>query len=135
MTVNSKDKFSLNSTLERDSDFICELDLCELRLIRDGELDWFILVPKINDIVEILDLSRDNQLQLMDEINQVSSLLKKNVSPKKINIAAIGNMVSQLHIHVIARFEADRAWPGVIWGTNSSKEYSVHRAKFWRDFF
>ncbi len=135
MTVNSKDKFSLNSTLEKDSDFICDLDLCELRLIRDGELDWFILVPKINDVVEILDLSSDNQLQLMDEINQVSKLLKKNVSPKKINIAAIGNMVSQLHIHIIARFETDRAWPGVIWGTNSSKEYSVHRAKFWRDLF
>ena len=135
MTVNSKDKFNLNSTLKKDSDFICDLKLCELRLIRDGELDWFILIPKINDLVEVHDLSRDNQIQLMDEINQVSKVLKKNVSPKKINIAAIGNMVSQLHIHIIARFETDRAWPGVIWGTKAVKTCLSHRASFWRELF
>lgn len=127
-----KDNFQLSPILNQDSILIKELELCQLRLIMDGEVDWFILVPQRDNIKEIFQLTSQDQLLLLSEINEISKLLNVTVSPDKINVAAIGNMVPQLHIHILARYKYDRAWPGTIWGTNSLTPFSQSRVDFWK---
>lgn len=133
--MNTQTKFDLNPILERDSLLVRDLELCQLRLIKDGELDWFILVPKRNNISEIFELSSDDQALLLSEINLVSKGLDAAVSPDKINIAAIGNMVAQLHIHIIARFKNDRAWPATVWGTTTDLSFEDSKVKMWQSIF
>lgn len=130
--MNTKDKFILNSRIENDSVLIKDLDLCQLRLIKDGDLDWFLLIPKKNDIFEIYELDESDQLLLLYEINHVSKLLVDTKTPDKLNVAAIGNIVPQLHIHIIARYKDDRAWPNPIWGTNSKKTFDESNIQFWQ---
>ncbi|AYF44052.1 MULTISPECIES: HIT domain-containing protein [unclassified Halobacteriovorax] len=114
--------FSLHPTLKKDLVEICDLKLCKLMLLPDTENPWAVLIPRLEDIREVHELSRQDQIQLMDEINEVSLFFDKNFGPEKINIGALGNMVAQLHVHIIARYSSDRAWPGAIWGTKSKKE-------------
>lgn len=134
--------FMIDPKLLNDSEFIAELQLSQLRLLKDGELDWFLLIPlkaSGNDIAEVTaftewtDLGLVDQLQLTKEIDFVTRLLKDHVSPDKINIASIGNVVSQLHVHIIARYKTDRAWPGTIWGTQSRQKLDIKRISYWQD--
>jgi diadenosine tetraphosphate (Ap4A) HIT family hydrolase len=96
---------------------ICDLQLSKLIIKNDKDNPWFILVPRKVAAVELIDLTHEEQTVLMEEVTLVSEFLKEYYRPYKINIGALGNIVRQLHVHVIARFENDRAWPNPIWNT------------------
>ena len=99
--------FSLNTKLEQDSIFICDLNISQLRLMNDSNYLWFLLIPKQESLTEIIDLTFSGQIELFREINLISNIIKQYFRCKKLNIANLGNAVSQLHIHVIARNEDD----------------------------
>ncbi len=123
----------IDSRFENDSIFLADLSLSQLRLMNDGELDWFILIPKREDIIEWSDLGQEDQLLLNQEINMLVNLLKELPEVKKVNVANLGNIVSQFHVHIIGRKFGDRAWPGPIWGTKSSLPLSQERIQFWKN--
>ena len=108
--------FTLHPRLEADSFLVTELALCRVLLMNNKLFPWIILVPMQDGISEITDLSSEQQQLLMREIDHVSRAMKAHYQPDRMNIAALGNMVPQLHIHVIARFEDDAAWPNPVWG-------------------
>ncbi|MEP3046949.1 MAG: HIT family protein [Roseibium sp.] len=108
--------FSLNARLEGDSLAVFDLPLCTVRLMKDANYPWLLLIPRKADLVEIIDLDEEDQLQLMREISAASKALRTVTKCEKLNVGALGNQVSQLHVHVIARFREDAAWPGPIWG-------------------
>lgn len=115
--------FQLHPQLEKDSFLIRETSLCEIRLINNALFPWVILVPKHNEIKEFLDLSPQDQQTLWQDITHISKKMQQHYNPDKLNVAMLGNMVPQLHIHIIARFKEDTAWPNPIWG-NDSKPYT-----------
>jgi diadenosine tetraphosphate (Ap4A) HIT family hydrolase len=123
----------IDQKLLQDSEFIADLNLSQLRLIKDGELDWFMLIPRKENLKEWIDLTKEEQFQLSEEIDYVSRILKEHADPDKINVANLGNVVSQLHIHVLARYNTDRAWPGPIWGTQTHQKLDQKRVTFWQD--
>lgn len=108
--------FYLDAAFSKEEFKIMDLKLCTLILNDNKLFPWVILVPRRNGVKEIIDLNRDDQHLLMDEIALISNLMKKIFQPKKLNIAAFGNIVPQLHIHIIARFEEDKAWPNSVFG-------------------
>lgn len=109
-------QFILHPQLAADTLLVGEFPLCQVLLANDGNFPWLILVPKINHISEFHDLTAEQQGQFLIESNAVSKLLKDELNADKINIAALGNMVPQLHIHHVARFKTDACWPKPIWG-------------------
>lgn len=109
--------FGVDPELEKNSFLIAELELSQLYLKNDKDNPWFILIPRKVDLIELVDLTHEEQCMLMEEVSVVSEFLKKFYRPSKINVGALGNIVRQLHLHVIARFESDRAWPHALWGT------------------
>ncbi|TLP45971.1 HIT domain-containing protein [Cohaesibacter sp. CAU 1516] len=109
-------QFTLDPQLGADSLPLLELDLCTLRVMNDATYPWILMVPKQAGLAELIDLSIEDQHRLTDEIRAVSTALQAVTKCDKLNVAALGNMVRQLHIHVIARFEGDAAWPGPVWG-------------------
>ena len=113
----------LHARLAADSVPITKLELCEVRLQTDANFPWLILVPQREGAREIHRLSETDQYQLMREISYVSDQFESLTGAEKMNVAALGNMVPQLHVHVIARFEGDPAWPGPIWGIVERKSY------------
>ena len=108
--------FKLHERLENDTIELGEFDLCKVLLSNDSNYPWVILVPKKDDIKEIHDLTEDEQQTLMKEISRVSHFVKEEFDADKVNIGALGNLVPQLHIHVVARYKDDVSWPGPIWG-------------------
>lgn len=110
------DYFTLDQRLARDTFPVTDLPLCAVRLMDNKLFPWLVLVPKVADAREWIDLSREQQHQLSDEIAIVSHIFQALVTPEKLNIATLGNQVSQLHVHVIARYRADKAWPNPVWG-------------------
>ena len=108
--------FSTDPTLASDSELIGHLVLSDLRLSNDANYLWLILVPRVEGCTELIDLSAEDQSLLVDEINIVSRLLQQPFAADKINIATLGNVVSQLHIHCIARYRDDACWPKPVWG-------------------
>ena len=106
----------LDERLEEASKHIMNLKFCELRLQNEDRFPWVILIPTKENVVELIDLSDDEQILLMQEISIVSRAMQEIFSPDKLNIAALGNIVKQLHIHIIARYENDAAWPNPVWG-------------------
>lgn len=117
--------FTLHSQIEADSSLITDLPLCQVRLINNATYPWVLLIPRQDNIKETIDLSDEDQHQLMKEIAQVSKVVQSLYSPDKLNVAALGNMVPQLHVHVIARFKDDPAWPSPIWG-KGGQPYDEH---------
>jgi diadenosine tetraphosphate (Ap4A) HIT family hydrolase len=109
--------FELDSILERDSFQITKLELCQVRLINNADYPWLILLPQINNIVEITDLNKDEYELLFNEIRHISQIMQQYFEPCKLNIAAIGNIVRQLHVHIIARFVDDKLFPKPVWGS------------------
>jgi diadenosine tetraphosphate (Ap4A) HIT family hydrolase len=97
--------------------------LCHLLLSKDANYPWFILVPNKQDISEIYQLSTSDQQQLMNESNTLGECLMTELKGDKLNVAALGNMVPQLHMHVIVRYKTDATWPEPIWGKVASKRY------------
>lgn len=115
--------FELHEALARDCAFVGDLALCRLLLMNDKQYPWLILVPRRAEMREICDLSGDDQLQYLQESNLCSAILRSEFGAEKLNIAALGNMVPQLHIHHIARFSSDPAWPKPVWGQLPAKPY------------
>ncbi|RWX76587.1 HIT family protein [Neorhizobium lilium] len=115
--------FELDERLARDSELVAVLGLCQLRLLKDGRWPWLMLVPQRNGMTEIFDLQPLDQALLTFETNMVASALKKVTGATKINVAALGNIVRQLHVHIVARFEGDSNWPGPIWGFGQAAPY------------
>ncbi|QCO67939.1 HIT family protein [Luteimonas yindakuii] len=116
--------YHLHPQLAADSHPLATLALSELRLIDDANYPWLVLVPRVADAVELIDLGRDQRVQLTDEIDFAARLLRAAVRPDKLNVAALGNMVPQLHVHVIARFQDDPAWPAPVWGRLAARPYA-----------
>lgn len=108
--------FKLHSQLAADTVFVGEFQLSQLLIHRDANYPWFILVPKKSNLIEIYHLSEQERIQLMAESCKVAEALVDVFSPDKINIATLGNMVPQLHLHHVARYKNDAAWPNPIWG-------------------
>jgi len=108
--------WSLHARLKEDTIDIGDLPLCRVLVIKDANYPWLLLVPRRPDIIEIIDLEEVEQAQLMTEVSRVARALKDVTKCDKLNIAALGNMVPQLHVHVIARRTSDAAWPRPVWG-------------------
>jgi len=115
--------WSLDPQLERDSVAAGDLALCQIRLMNDANYPWLLLVPRRRNVSEITDLTDADQAQLMREIAQAGRALKAETACDKINVAAIGNVVAQLHVHVVARFRNDAAWPKPVWGRLPARGY------------
>jgi len=116
-------QFELHPQLERDTASFGDLPLCRVLVINDANFPWLLLVPRRPDIVEITDLNEVEQAQLMTEITRVAHAMKEVTKCDKLNIAALGNMVPQLHVHIIARFRGDAAWPKPVWGAAPPRAY------------
>jgi diadenosine tetraphosphate (Ap4A) HIT family hydrolase len=108
--------FQLDSRLAADTVLVAELDLCSLRLMNDTRWPWLVLVPRMASAVELHDLSEADQVRLFHETVLAGRVLKSVTACEKINSAAIGNIVRQLHVHVVARYPGDPNWPGPVWG-------------------
>ena len=121
--------FVLNSKLAADTFEVADLKISRLLLMNDANYFWFILVPRKADLVELTDLSFAEQSEVLREINLVAKILQEDFAAEKLNIAALGNVVRQLHIHVIGRFENDVAFPKPVWGAVSAKPYEERAAK------
>jgi len=114
--------FKLNARLAGDCHVLGEMD-CSLLLLMDNALvPWFVLVPQVNAI-EICDMEAPQQQMLLDEINAVSEFVRDHCEVDKLNVAAIGNVVEQLHVHVVGRRRSDYCWPDVVWGRPEKRAY------------
>lgn len=116
--------FAVDERLRADSVKILDLALSELRLMKDGRWPWLVLVPRRPGACETFDLSPEDQMTAAAEANRVGAALKEITGADKINIAAIGNIVRQLHIHVVARREGDANWPRPVWGFGTAEPRS-----------
>jgi len=116
--------FKLDPRLQQDTLFIASFKLCDALLMNDARYPWVILVPRITGLTEIYQLSEQDQQQLTIESNTVAQNLAELVSADKMNVAALGNVVSQLHIHHVARYQQDETWPDPVWGKGQAVRYS-----------
>jgi len=116
-------EFELDGRIARDSDLVSVLGLCQLRIQNDSRWPWLVMVPERPGMTEIFELSPAEQALLSAEVNRVAGALKTVTGATKINVGALGNIVRQLHVHVIARFEGDANWPGPIWGFGQAQPY------------
>ena len=121
--------FALDSRLEADTYLIGELILNRVLLMDDARFPWVILVPKRANIREIIDLELRDRAMFYRETESVMEAMKRLFSPTKLNVAALGNMVPQLHMHVIARFDDDHAWPKPVWSVGERMPYAPDAAE------
>lgn len=126
----NKPAFNLDTRIEQDTCFISDGTLSRIGLMNDSRFPWLILVPKLANVREWTELNDAQQLQLQSEIKACAKALQQ-VFPigTKLNIAALGNVVSQLHIHVILRHEKDDAWPKPVWGHGQREYYAEHEIR------
>ncbi len=117
--------FALDPRLDADTTPVTDLPLSTLRLARDARFPWLILVPRRAGLAEIIDLEEADRAALFAEITLVSRALRAATRCDKLNVAALGNQVRQLHVHVIARFATDEAWPAPVWGRGSPVAYDA----------
>lgn len=116
--------FALDPRLAADSIAVGEFNLSQLRLMDDARFPWLILVPRIAGARELIDLDESDRASLLGEITIVGRMLESMFTPDKLNVAALGNVVSQLHVHVIARHANDAAWPQPVWGCGERVAYA-----------
>jgi diadenosine tetraphosphate (Ap4A) HIT family hydrolase len=119
--------FALDSRLQQDTLVIGDFPLCRLLLSNDSQYPWFILVPRREDISELFQLDGADQQQLWQETTMLAELLKDSFDADKLNVATLGNVVSQLHMHVIVRKRDDAAWPAPVWGKHPAQPYSAEQ--------
>lgn len=117
------EEFPLDERLVADTVPVAAFELSELRLMNDARFPWLILVPRRPGVTELIDLEPGDQTRLIGEIAATSRALREATSCDKLNIGALGNVVRQLHIHVVARFVGDPAWPGPVWGAGQTVAY------------
>jgi diadenosine tetraphosphate (Ap4A) HIT family hydrolase len=121
--------FALDDRLARDTLLVGDLTLCRVLLMNDARWPWLILVPRRESLVEMIDLDPADQAQLMDEAGRAARFLKSQARADKLNVGALGNIVRQLHLHVVARFIGDPAWPGPVWGYGTATRYDDKSAR------
>ena len=126
MTVcyNHMNNFTLHEKLKNDTFEVMDLDLCRVLLMNDSHFPWLILVPMRPSVTEVHGLSKEDRAALIEETAAASRAVSSVFSPDKINIGALGNMVPQLHVHVVGRTREDRAWPGPVWGSGQGTPYT-----------
>lgn len=116
--------FALHPKLAADTLALGQMMLSDVRVMNDARFPWLILVPRRHGLVGLHELERTDHFLIMQEIAKMSRLLEAAFQPDRINVGALGNMVPQLHVHVIARSETDAAWPGPVWGFGAAEPYS-----------
>ncbi|HXD35676.1 MAG TPA: HIT family protein [Rhodanobacter sp.] len=116
--------FALDPRLAADTRLVASLPLCDVRLMNDARYGWLILVPRRGGLVEVDDLGEDEQIALWREANLAARALRAVMPCDKLNLGALGNIVRQLHVHVVARREGDAAWPGPVWGHGRAQPYT-----------
>ncbi len=117
--------FVLDARLEADSVFLADGPLSQVRLIDDARFPWLLLVPRVEDVEEWIDLDGAQQRLLLAEIHRVGSLLRDEPSIEKLNIGALGNIVRQLHVHLVGRQARDAAWPAPVWGFGATQRHDA----------
>ena len=122
--VPASTRYALHPQLANDTTPVCELSLCDVRLMDDANHPWLVLVPRLAGAVEIIDLTPEQRALLSADTDAAARALKALFKPHKLNVAALGNLVPQLHVHVIARFQDDPAWPAPVWGRVAAQPYS-----------
>lgn len=122
-------KFKIDDRLSRDCIFCAQLQISDLYLMNDKKYPWFVLIPRCDNVFDITDLDIDRQIIALKEINIVSDFLKKKYNFDKLNVASLGNVVKQLHIHVVARFEDDPTFPEPIWCSNKAAPYQSEESE------
>ena len=120
--------FNLHPQLETDTFPVCDLELCAARLMNDRRFPWIILVPRRDAVTEVQQLPRIDQERLIHESSLAAHVLGELCEVDKINLAALGNLVPQLHWHVVARTRGDAAWPGPVWGYGQRLAYDEEGA-------
>ena len=118
----------IDKNLQGDCYFIANLELSTLLLLNDENYPWLILVPRLSNVFDLTDLDFEDQKTLLKEINFCSQFLKNNFQVDKLNIASLGNIVKQLHIHIIARNKDDITFPKPVWGNSMAKKYQNKNA-------
>ena len=119
------DGFQLDQRLAGDTVWIADWELCGVHLMNDQRYPWVVLVPRCAGLVEPFDLAAAEQALLWREVGHAGALLKRMTGCRKVNIGALGNIVSQLHVHVVARNEGDAAWPGPVWGKGTAERFEA----------
>jgi diadenosine tetraphosphate (Ap4A) HIT family hydrolase len=114
---------NIDLRLAADSFEIADLSLSHIRLMNDQRYPWLLLIPRRDEVRELIDLPLEDQQILLQEINIISRMLQAFWQPDKLNIAALGNVVSQLHVHIVGRFQEDEAWPKPVWGSGDAQKY------------
>lgn len=128
--------FILDPRLAADSVFIADGPLSQVRLMDDARFPWLVLVPRVPEVSEWLELDGQQQRLLLAEINQAGNLIRTEPGMEKLNIGALGNIVRQLHVHLVGRHAGDAAWPGPVWGSGAAQRYPQasleSRVVYWR---
>ena len=128
--------FQIDPRLAGDTLEVASLTLCQVLLLNDRRYDWLVLVPRRESVTEILDLSPQDQAQLWREVTLVAQVLRSAQPELKLNIGALGNVVRQLHLHILLRQEGDPAWPGPVWGHSPREPHTAEAghaaAERWR---
>ena len=117
------DGFALDPQLARDTAFVADRALCRVLLMDDARFPWLVLVPRRAGLVELFDLGAGERTLLFDELEQAAQALRSVAPCARLNVGALGNVVRQLHVHVVGRREDDAAWPGPVWGHGSRQPY------------
>jgi diadenosine tetraphosphate (Ap4A) HIT family hydrolase len=125
MTAAPRQDFVLDPRLEADSAFVADGPLSQVRLMNDARFPWLLLVPRVAGVSEWTDLSGEQQRLLLAEINQAARALRAEPGVQKLNIGALGNIVRQLHVHLVGRREGDDAWPGPVWGNGAARKWDA----------
>lgn len=115
--------FILHTQLHRDCAEVTDLPLTRVLLMKDARFPWLVLVPRRQGVSELTDLREADRMQLMSEMTRTADALKRITGAHKMNIATLGNHVPQLHLHIIARFREDAAWPNPVWGSGPAQHY------------
>jgi diadenosine tetraphosphate (Ap4A) HIT family hydrolase len=117
--------FSIDSKLTQTSYPVVSLEVSDIRLVDDMRWPWLLVIPRVPHAVELIDVSPDIRSHIWREIDHVSRVLRDQLAPDKLNVAALGNQVKQLHIHVIGRYRDDPAWPNPVWGVAEAVPYEA----------
>lgn len=125
--------FTLHPTLAQDTVEVTRLPLCRVLLMKDRRFPWVTLVPEREAVREIHELSGEDRARLIEEVAMVGEAMKRLYEADKLNVGALGNVVPQLHVHVVARFANDAAWPGPVWGSGAAFPYGERELRETRE--